>query len=303
MARALVVLNPIAGRGNGARSELEIRRLLTAEGLTFDLVRTEGHGHAAELAEQAVCDGYNLVVAAGGDGTFHEVVNGLMSCPGQEGVVGTMGVLPVGSGSDFANTVGVPFDLRGGCSRVVRGTDRVVDVGRVWVDGGEPEYFDNTVNIGFGGVVTREARKVQRLTGTALYLPVVLKTVFLFHRAPDVTISCDGRDLDVSAVMICIANGRREGGAFLVAPEASPDDGVFDVCVVREIGRLRMLSMIPSFMNGTHCEKDPVQMMRGARIAVTSQADLIAHVDGEMLCTEGHRIDFEVVPRSLRVRC
>jgi YegS/Rv2252/BmrU family lipid kinase len=301
--RALVVLNPIAGRGNGARSEADIRQLLTAEGLDFDLVRTEGHWHAAELAQDAATNGYGIVVAAGGDGTFHEVVNGLLeACPDGE-VAGTMGVIPVGSGSDFANTVGVPFDLRRACRQVAHGADRVVDVGQVRVDGGEPEWFDNTVNVGFGGVVTREARKVKWLTGTALYLPVVLKTVFLYYRAPQVEIECDGERLALPAVMICVANGPREGGGFFVAPDASPDDAAFDICVVREISRLRMLSLIPLFMKGTHCDADSVRMMRGARITLRSDEDLIAHADGEMLCTEGHQIDFEIVPSKLCVRC
>jgi len=303
MTRALIVLNPIAGRGRGARAEPEIRRLLQAEGFDFDLVRTTENWHAAELAEQAVVDGYDLIVAAGGDGTFHEVVNGLMSAAPEGEVAGVMGLLPIGSGSDFANTVGVPFDLPEACARLVHGEDRVVDVGRVWIPGSDPQYFDNTVNVGFGGVVTREAQKVKWLTGTALYLPVVLKTVFLYFEAPYVKIAYDGQELSLPAVMISVANGPREGGGFHVAPDASPDDGLFDICVVREISRLQMLGIIPSFMNGSHCDKEPITMLQGRRITITSEDDLIAHMDGEMLCTDAHRIDFEVLPSRLRVRC
>lgn len=303
MARALVVLNPIAGRGNGARAEPLIRQMLRAEGLEFDLVRTTGHWHAADLAKRALSDGYDMVVAAGGDGTYHEVVNGVMPTNVGDAVAGPIALLPVGSGSDFANTVGVAPDLGAACRQLVHGADRVVDVGRVWIDGGEPRFFDNTVNIGFGGVVTRETRKVKRLTGIALYLPVVLKTVFLYYHAPSVTIRCDDVSMSLPAVMISVANGPREGGGFFVAPQASPEDGQLDVCVVREISRLQMLRLIPSFMSGTHCDKDPVTMLRGKRIEVTSEDDLIAHADGEMVCTNAHRIEFEVVPGRLRVRC
>lgn len=303
MTRALIIINPISGRGRGTKAEPEIRRLLDAERFDFDMVRTNAQWHAAELAEQAVADGYDLVVAAGGDGTFHEVVNGLMSAAREGEIGGTMGILPIGSGSDFANTVGVPFDLAEACGRLLHGEDRVVDVGRVWVPDAKPQFFDNTVNIGFGGVVTREARKVKWLTGTALYLPVVLKTVFLYYRAPQVTITYDGQELSLPAVMVCVANGPREGGGFHVAPNASPEDGLFDICVVREISRLQMLGIIPSFMNGSHCDKEPITMLQGARITVTSADDLIAHVDGEMLCTDAHRIDFEILPSRLRVRC
>jgi YegS/Rv2252/BmrU family lipid kinase len=306
MGRALIILNPIAGRGYGSRAEPEIRRLLHEQGLEFDVEHTVARGHAVELAGSAAASGYDLVVAGGGDGTFHEVVNGLMGAAttnGEPGVAGTLGVLPIGSGSDFANTVGVPPDLPGACRRLAHGEDRLVDVGRVTMPGCAPEYFDNTINIGFGGVVTREAQKVRWLRGTALYLPVVLKTVFLYYRAPQVTIEYDDEEMSLPAVMVCVANGPREGGGFHVAPDASPDDGLLDVCVVREISRLQMLGLIPYFMSGTHCDRGPVTMLRARRISVRSEGDLIAHADGEMLCTQAHQIEFEVLPRTLRVRC
>jgi len=297
-----VILNPAAGRGYGTRVEPELRRLLGAEGLEFDLARTSRPWHAAELAEQAVGDGFEIIVAAGGDGTFNEVVNGLMAASdGEE--AGTMGVIPIGSGSDFANTVGVPPDLRGACHRLANGQARVIDVGRVTLPGQAPRYFDNTVNVGFGGAVTLEALKVKRLRGIALYLPVVLKVVFLYYKAPSVTIEYDGQELALPAVMISVANGPREGGGFYVAPQAQPDDGLFDLCIVRGVSRLAMLGLVPHFMKGTHVGREPITMAHARRVTISSPDDLIAHMDGEMLCTHAHRIEFEILPRRLRVRC
>jgi YegS/Rv2252/BmrU family lipid kinase len=305
-----IILSPVAGRGYGAKVEPELRRLLKAEGLDFDLVHTERPWHAAELAEQAVNAGFKTVVAAGGDGTFNEVLNGLMAVlrtrtggETENRASAVMGIIPVGSGSDFANTMGIPPDLRGACHRLAHGQVRTVDVGRVTLPGQAPRYFDNTVNVGFGGVVTREARKIKRLRGIALYLPVVLKTVFLYHKAPPVTIEYDGQELALRAVMITVANGSREGGSFYVAPEAQPDDGLFDLCIVREISQLAMLGLIPYFLKGTHVGREPITMTRARRVTITSPDDLIAHVDGEMLCTNAHRLEFEILPRRLRVRC
>lgn len=301
MGSTKVILNPIAGRGRGARVEPELRRLLRAAGLNFDLVRAERPWHAAELAEQAAREGFEIVVAAGGDGTTHEAVNGLMAAAG-DGVAGTLGVVPVGSGSDFANTVGISSDLQEACCQLANGQTRVVDVGRVTVDDQPPRYFDNTVNVGFGGIVTLEARKVKWVRGMALYLPVVLKTVFL-ARAPQVTIEYDDQELALPSTMICIANGPREGGGFFCTPEALPDDGLFDLCIVQEIGRMAMLRLIPHFINGTHVDHERVTMARARRVVISSPDDLIAHADGEVLCTDAHRLAFDILPRRLRVRC
>lgn len=297
-----VILNPVAGRGYGAKVEPELRRLLQAEGLDFDLVRTARPWHAAELAEQATGDGFDIVVAAGGDGTTNEVVNGLMAAS-ENGATATLGIVPIGSGSDFANTVGVPPDLQGACHRLANGQTRTVDVGRVTLPGQAPRYFDNTVNVGFGGAVTLEARKVKWLRGIALYLPVVLKVVFLYYKAPLATIEYDGQKLVLPALMICVANGPREGGGFYVAPQAQPDDGLFDLCIVREVGRLAMLGLVPHFMKGTHVGREPITMARARRVTISSPDDLVAHMDGEILCTDGHRIEFEILPRRLRVWC
>lgn len=296
-----VILNPAAGKGYAAKAEPKIRQYLKEEGLEFDLVKTERPWHAKELAEQAVREGFELVVAAGGDGTFHEVVNGLMAASGGE-EAGILGMIPMGSGSDFANTVGVPLDLKKACQRLTQGKSWLVDVGRIILDWQTIRYFDNTVNIGFGGVVTIEARKIKRLRGIALYLPAVLKTVFLYYKAPLVDIEYDDKKLSLPAVMICVCNGQREGGGFYVTPDAKPDDGLFDLCITREISRLSMLAHIPRFMKGTHVNSKAVTMARAKHVLISSQDDLVAHADGEILCTESHRIEFEILPKRLRVR-
>jgi len=302
MGPVKVILNPVAGRGYGAKVESDLRRFLKAEGLDVDVVRTTRPWHAAELAERAVSEGFEIIVAAGGDGTTHEVVNGLMATS-DGGVAGTLGIIPIGSGSDFANTVGVPPDLLSACRRLAHGQPRLVDVGLVTMPGQAPRYFDNTMGIGFDGVVTLEALKVKRLRGIALYLPVVLKTVFLYYKAPLVTLRYDGQELVLPALMVCIANGPREGGGFFVAPQAQPDDGLFDMCIAREVSRLAMLGLIPHFMKGTHVDLEPITMTRVRRVTILSPNDLVAHADGEILCTDSHRLECEILPQRLRVWC
>lgn len=304
MGRIKVILNPIAGRGYGARAEHEIRRLLKAEGADFDLVLTDGLWHAARLAEQAVKDGFEIVVAAGGDGTVHEVVNGLMAAADEIGadVAGTLSTIPVGSGSDFACNVGMPADLPDACHNLVHGKPRIVDVGRVAADDQPPRYFDNTINVGFGGTVTAEARKVKWVRGMALYLPVVLKTILL-ARSPRMVIEYDDQRIEMPTLMVCVGNGAREGGGFFCTPDAQLDDGFLDLCIAESVGKLTQLSLVPRFMDGSHKNHWAVTMARTQRVVITSPDNLIAHVDGEMLCTEAHRLEFEILPQRLRVIC
>jgi diacylglycerol kinase (ATP) len=295
-----VILNPSAGKGNGARMEPVIRGYLDRLGLDYDLVLTEALWHAAELAQQAAADGFEIVVSAGGDGTTSEVVNGLVAAA-NGGVAGTLGVIPLGSGCDFANTAGVPADVEESCTRLVEGSPKLVDIGRVSIPGEPTRYFDNTLGIGFDGVVTLEARKFKRLRGMALYLPVVLKTVFLDFKPPTVKVELDDEVLELSALMVVVANGPREGGGFFIAPEAKPDDGLFDICAVNHMSRMAMLGIIPKFMNGSHVSEDTVAMRHSKRIKITSPDNLIAHADGEMISTEHHEIEIEMLPRQLRV--
>lgn len=302
MKRTKVILNPTAGRGYGARSEAEIRRHLTDQQLDFDLVHTKGRGHAIELASAAVNDGYDQVVAAGGDGTFNEVVNGLMSSANGDHSC-AMGVIPVGSGSDFAFSVKVSPDLEQACHQVANGSSRRIDIGRVTGPGLEPRYFDNTVGVGFDAIVTYEALKVKWVRGMALYLPVVMKSIFLYGDSPVLTVSYDGQEMTLAARMVTVANGPREGGGFLIAPDAAPDDAMLDLCIVGNLSKMGMLGVIPHFMKGTHVGRDQITVAQARQISISASKPFMAHMDGEMLGTELSRLDFELLPQKLLVKC
>lgn len=302
MAPVKVILNPAAGRGYAAQAEPALRRYLQEEGVTFELVRTAVPRHAIQLAQQAIDEGYEVVVAAGGDGTTNEVTNGVMAAAAK-GKSGAMGVIPLGSGSDFAHAIGVPTSLRAACRHLAQGQPRSVDVGRITVDGRQSYYFANTAGIGFDAVVTVETQKVKWLRGLALYLPVVLKTIFLNSASTQMTIVYDEKELALPALMVCVANGPREGGAFHIAPQTQLDDGRFDVCIAGHMSRLAILGILPHFMKGTHVDRDPIQMVRTTQITVSSTENLVAHMDGEVLCTDGHQIGCTILPGQLCVWC
>ena len=300
MHKFKLIVNPVAGRGAAGRAIPGLHKNMAAHGLDYDLICTENPSDLESMAKQALADGFETIVAVGGDGTAHGVVNGMLDFSDGE-PVGTMTAFPLGSGSDFANMLGMPANLNAACARLAEGQTRWQDVGVVTDSQGKTTYVDNTVGIGFDGVVTSVAMGVKYLTGMALYLPVVLKTVFVEMKPPRVVIEYDDTRLEQTSLMIVACIGQREGGGFIIAPDASVDDGLFDVCVARNIPKLQILGLIPHFMKGTHVDKEPVTMFRTDKLTVTSVDDLIAHVDGEMLCTEERRLEFHILPRHLKV--
>jgi YegS/Rv2252/BmrU family lipid kinase len=303
MVHTRIIVNPISGRGTGERSIPAIERLLHGHGFEFELVRTERPWHAAELAQQAAADGCPLVVAAGGDGTANEVLNGLMRVRLAEGRAPIMGILSVGRGNDFAYGVGVPLGPAQGCEALVRDRRRTIDVGRV-AGGLYPEgrFFGNGVGIGFDAVVGFEALKLKRLHGFASYIVAALKTIFLYYRAPRVQIEFDGQERTRSALMVSVMNGRRLGGGFMMAPQGSMQDGLFDLCIANQVSRARILALIPRFMQGTQASHPAIETARTREVQVTAlEGVLPAHADGETLCTDGTRLTLELLPQQLEL--
>lgn len=294
-----VILNPLAGRGFAAKSESDIIRYMKELELNFDLVRTERAGHAIELAEQAVYDGFDIVVAVGGDGTNNEVVNGLMKAA-SKGKEAVMGTFSAGSGSDFTYNVGAPKDLKEACLKIKEGRTRRVDIGKFKTDKHPERYFDNQFGIGFDGTVTLVAKRYKKLRGIALYVPVVFQTIFVDSKPSHVKIKTENEELNLSALQISIANGNREGGSFFMAPDAKLDDGLFDICIVEELTRPKIMGMVPKFMAGTHVNHPKTKMLKTKKINITSDEDLIAHFDGELL-ENLREINCEIIPNCLSV--
>jgi len=310
MSRYKIIVNPISGRGTGERSIPQIEHLLSGYGLDFDLVRTERPWHAADLAQEAALAGYDVVVSASGDGTANEVLNGLMRARALAPAHGerrtcAMGILCVGRGNDFAYGMGIPPGVEAGCQVLAQGYRHVMDVGRV-TGGDYPQgrYFGNGVGIGFDAVVGFEAVKLTRLHGFPSYIVATLKTVFLYYKAPLVAMEYGGQTITQRVLMVSIMNGQRMGGGFFMAPKGKADDGMFDLCIAREVSRARIFTIIPHFMRGTQATQEPIRIGQTQRIVVTAvEGTLPAHADGETLCTAGQRLEIELLPGQIEFIC
>ncbi len=296
-----IILNPVADMGNAWKVADELRPMIQEYGHA-DWSGTVYPTHAVELTRQAGEQGYDMVIAIGGDGTVHEVVNGLMQVP--ENRRPELGVVPVGSGNDFAHAIGVPLQSDRALAHALNGTATPIDLGLMTDDHGRREYFDNTLGIGFDAVVTIRSHKLPLLRGFLMYLTAVLQTIILNHDPARMQIDSDAGQWDQRNLLLTLCNGPREGGGFLIAPDARIDDGVLHYAMIGKVSRLMMLRLVPEVMKGTHGNFKPVTLGSCKRMAVIADRPLYIHADGEIFTGFGsdlRKVTLEVQPAALKV--
>jgi len=305
-----VILNPVSGSGRGHLAREVIERSLAAEGATFEIVETTALSSAVGLAKQACQEGWDVIAAAGGDGMSNEVLNGMVEAsadtPGwQDGEpIGTLGIIPIGTGNDFAWAMGLPIgDVAAAARLLATGTSRIVDVGRVQDELGNVRYFCNNFGAGFDAATTVESYKLRYLRGSLVFLVAVLRTIFLHYHAPMVTVQYNGKEITLPLLMASVANGRRTGGMFMIAPQAVQDDGLLDLSLAEQVSKLGIFRLLPYFIKGTHASQPTVTVDQTSHIVISSNTGLPVHVDGEILRTDARRLEVSVLPRCLRVVC
>jgi len=301
--KALIIYNMVAGKGLAEKKLPQVRALLDQAGFDYDLVTTDAPGDAITLARQAAEAGVKLVIAAGGDGTVNEVVNGLMQANLNGKPRPALGVLPVGRGNDFAFGVGIPLETEAAVTALTQNQQRNIDLG-YFTGGDYPQgrYFANGVGLGFDTVVGFEAAKIKWLQGAASYLVALVRTIFLYSKAPIYEIELDGETIRQPFLMVSIMNGRRMGGMFYMAPDSDPTDNALDLCLAGEVSQIRILPLAVKFFSGKQAEHPAVRMARAKRVSVKAiEGTIPAHADGETICTAGHELVIELLPNSLKV--
>lgn len=287
-----IILNPAAGRGRGAQLKSEIEAALP----DAQIWQTTRAGEATELAHRAAQEGANLVVAAGGDGTLGEVLNGVM------GSGAKLGVLPLGTGNDFARCLGIGTHLINALGVLKSGSFRAVDVGRVEISD-KSRYFLNIAGAGFDSRVAarineHRPRVLAKLGGTMAYLVACLSEMREFPLA-DFRLEVDGKRVESRAVLCAIANASSYGGGMRVAPDADLEDGLFEICLIRELSRGAFLRAFPGVFSGKHVRHPAVSMFRGAKVRLECEPKLPVLVDGDILGLTP--ASFEILPRAIEV--
>ena len=297
-----VILNPMADMGNAWKVANDLRSIISEYG-NADWSGTVYPTHATELAKQAGEQGYETIIAMGGDGTVHEIINGIMRLPENKRPV--LGVVPVGSGNDFAHAIGVPKEADRALAHALEGEASAIDLGLMIDEHGHKEYFDNTLGIGFDAVVTIRSHKLPLLRGFLMYLTAVIQTILLNHDPALVQFETEKENWEDRVLMTTLCNGGREGGGFMLSPDSKMNDGIMEYVMVRKVSRAMMFRLVPEFMKGTHTRfTKQIRMGACKKFVMNSDRPLYIHADGEILTSFGsnlRKLNFEILPDALKV--
>lgn len=294
MQHVVIIANPFAGTSRGRLDGSAAARLLTDAGLRAEYRPTTGPGHATELATQAAAEGVNLVVSLGGDGTVHEVAKGLV------GTDTPLGVLPSGSGNDFARTVGC-FTVEEAVRTLSTGQDRFFDTASL--DG---DFFINTLGLLASGLISVRSAQLWRWLGRWRYTAASAMTLLSYfgqevhwrlHRGDELILDQKGRYL-----LAEICNAPFTGGGFRFTPDAQPDDGLLDACLIKKIAPWTAMRQLPKATTGQPLQHSSISVSPCSRLEFTVDSPVGYHRDGEagFLAAGTHVVQIE--KNSIRVR-
>jgi YegS/Rv2252/BmrU family lipid kinase len=300
-----VILNPYANRW-GAKQRIEqVKSALNLAGVDFDLDLIPAPKEGTRLAREAVAQGYDAVIGAGGDGTSNEIINGLIQAAGDAPTV-PYGVFPIGTGNDFSDMAGLPRDLRGVANVIAGGKVRLVDAGKITYNNGvsttnratHTHYFLNNCAVAMEPMATIENEKITRLSGNLRYIVAVTRSLIKL-KAWYMDIRWDDGEYNGPTYLLSVCNGPRAGGQFLMAPHAHIDDGLFDFTLAPEVPKLTVLSILARLFRGTHIHHPQVTYKSTAKITITSTPPSPIHADGELLSAGADSIVYEILPQKI----
>ena len=289
-------LNPTAGRGRAGKRQSRIRELLGKPGLPVEVHRSQEVGHLEIQVQQAVDNGARRLVVAGGDGSIHEAANGIMRADGDA----PLGVIPTGTGNDFAKASGIPLAREHATSlladRIATGAaSRGVDVGRM-----NDRFFANGAGIGFDAKVTRIARSYRLPIGDLIYLFAILRSMVDGIATPHMRITADKTIWDGPITLANVANGPWIGGMFHIAPGARNNDGIFDLLIAAPVSRTQILALLPKLIKGTHMQEKVIVHEPVTQLVIECSQPVASHLDGEVQPLQ-ERFDIELLAGALQL--
>lgn len=297
--RVALAVNPTAGRGRAAAAAAAALPVLRSAGLDVVDVRGGSGDEAAALMAASVAEGVEALVVVGGDGMVNLGINAVA------GTAVPLGIVPAGTGNDFARGLDLPVGDAPAAARVAAAAladepgygVRRVDAVRVTADGHPDRWFGGVLGAGFDALVNERANGWKRPKGRLRYDLAILRELPVF-RPRRYRLDLDGQAEEVTAMLVAVANGPAYGGGMRVCPDARMDDGVLDVLVVGPLSRSRFVRLYPTVYSGSHVSHEAVRILRARRVGVSS-AGIVAYADGERFMPVP--ITCEAVPSALRV--
>ncbi|MGA9406996.1 MAG: diacylglycerol kinase family protein [Bacteroidota bacterium] len=297
MLPTFFILNPHSGRGNNEKLIPLIQSHFTSSKIQFDIHTTTCPDDARKIAIE-VRRNYPIVVAGGGDGTVNEVVNGIA---GSDCI---LGVLPLGSGNDFAKVLSYPKRLSDCLQLLARQKVKSIDLGSIEAitNGWEKvhKHFINFVGVGLDAQVAYEAGKIHWPHGLPKYAIAAFKVLFRYQPELSKVTSAEFES-EGNHVLISIGNGKSSGGGFYLTPDALLDDGLLDVCMAKNLSTSEVLKIFPYVLKGSHTKFEKVSIKRTNKLLIKSDSNLPVHVDGEILGLNCREIHVEILSRAIRV--
>jgi len=293
---ARVILNPYSNRWNAQKRWPQAEAALREAGVDFSVAVSERRGQPVVLAEEAVKAGYSPIIAAGGDGTIGEMVNGIARAKGK-GHLGVLGVIPLGTANDFCCNLGIPLDLTE-AARVIAGSKaRTIDVCRA----GE-RYFVNNSAMGLEPYITVLEKKMTFLKGIPRYLAAAIKGI-VKNPSWQARVDWDDGSYEGPLTLISVGNAPRTGGLFYMAPHADPADGKLTAVLAYKKSSLSLLALLPKAMTpeGKFVLAEGVQEIHATRISVKLQPPSPAHSDGELFPEEIENLEYSILPAMIDI--
>jgi YegS/Rv2252/BmrU family lipid kinase len=295
------LVNPASDNGATGKRWPELAHRAAGLGLEGETLFSDRPRHLIELAERAARGGAELLVSVGGDGTLNEVVNGLL----RSGAPAELAVVPLGTGMDFPRTYGIPTRFDDAVRVALDGRARTIDVGRAayreWSGAEAERYVANVGSVGMSAAVAQRANAMSKALGGKATFFYALTRVFLEWKNTTVTMQlADGTRREGRMHDVIVANGQWHGGAMWLAPDARPDDGLFDVVVIGDVTKLDFITTAPKIYKGTYLAHPKVELLRSPTVTVDAPERLPIELDGEQVGTTPVR--FEIVPSAVRLR-
>jgi YegS/Rv2252/BmrU family lipid kinase len=294
----VLIANPNAGRGTVSKALSRVERVLTEKNLTYRVVRTTHPGHATEVARQALSNGERYLVAVGGDGTVHEVVNGMVCAGGPVAADAVLGVVAAGSGCDFVRSFGLPPDAEQAAAQLAGDEVRTIDVGTVTCADGNTRCFVNIAEAGLGGAVVARAANLGRFLGGVRYAAGFWLTLPRFRPAT-VRLDASGQFHAWRAYNVVVANCRFYGGGMQISPNSDPGDCLLDILVMTG-PRSDSFTTLPKVYKGAHLPHRNIAELRAAQLTIEAEPGFPVEADGEVLGVTP--ASFGIIPAAIRLK-